>query len=95
MLARLVGAAAGPPKAKAEDHLRAFAHSGLRTLIVCMKSLTREELNSFKGRYAAALLQLQDRASRLDALRDEIECNFDILLGATAIEDRLQEHVKL
>ena len=93
MLERLVGGASGAPKAKAEEHLRAFAYGGLRTLIVCMKVMSKEELQQFKSRYAAALLQLQDRAARLDAIRDEVECNFDILLGATAIEDRLQDHV--
>ncbi|CAG8754592.1 17029_t:CDS:2, partial [Racocetra persica] len=54
--------------------------------------LNESYYNSWATRYQEASTAIQDRSSKIDACSDEIEREL-ILLGATAIEDKLQEGV--
>uniref|UniRef100_A0A8C4JDY2 Phospholipid-transporting ATPase n=1 Tax=Dromaius novaehollandiae TaxID=8790 RepID=A0A8C4JDY2_DRONO len=66
------------------------AVEGLRTLCVAYKKLTEKEYYSAHKLLQNAKLALQDREKKLAEAYEKIERDF-ILLGATAVEDRLQE----
>uniref|UniRef100_A0A663FK08 Phospholipid-transporting ATPase n=1 Tax=Aquila chrysaetos chrysaetos TaxID=223781 RepID=A0A663FK08_AQUCH len=66
------------------------AVEGLRTLCVAYKKLTAEEYSNAQKLLQNAKLALQDREKKLAEVYEKIERDF-ILLGATAVEDRLQE----
>uniref|UniRef100_A0A8B9GH94 ATPase phospholipid transporting 11A n=1 Tax=Amazona collaria TaxID=241587 RepID=A0A8B9GH94_9PSIT len=65
-------------------------YEGLRTLCVAYKELTAEEYSKVQKLLQNAKLALQDREKKLAEVYEKIERDF-ILLGATAVEDRLQE----
>ncbi|XP_073321961.1 phospholipid-transporting ATPase ID-like [Pagrus major] len=74
------------------EHLNEFAGEGLRTLALAYKDLDEEYFNQWKQRHHEASTEMDDRESKLDQLYEEIE-NDLLLLGATAIEDKLQDGV--
>uniref|UniRef100_A0A671N614 Probable phospholipid-transporting ATPase IH n=1 Tax=Sinocyclocheilus anshuiensis TaxID=1608454 RepID=A0A671N614_9TELE len=63
---------------------------GLRTLCVAYKKLTHEEYEETCHLLNSAKLALRERDKKLAEAYDVIEKDF-ILLGATAVEDRLQD----
>ncbi|XP_069905278.1 phospholipid-transporting ATPase IB isoform X1 [Oryctolagus cuniculus] len=73
-------------------HLEHFAKEGLRTLCIAYTDLTEEEYQWWLEDYKKATLTLHDRIKRIEECYDKIEKKF-LLLGATAIEDRLQARV--
>uniref|UniRef100_A0A8C9DHZ0 Phospholipid-transporting ATPase n=1 Tax=Prolemur simus TaxID=1328070 RepID=A0A8C9DHZ0_PROSS len=73
-------------------HLEYFARDGLRTLCVAYTDLTEKEYKQWLQEYTKASISLDNRIQRMEECYDIIEKEF-FLLGATAIEDRLQEHV--
>ncbi|KAE8291718.1 Phospholipid-transporting ATPase ID [Larimichthys crocea] len=75
-----------------KDHLNEFAGEGLRTLVLAYKDLDEEYFNQWQQRHHEASTDLDDRESKLDQLYEEIEKDL-LLLGATAIEDKLQDGV--
>ncbi|XP_054421849.1 phospholipid-transporting ATPase IH isoform X2 [Pteronotus mesoamericanus] len=66
------------------------AVEGLRTLCVAYKKLIPEEYEGICKLLQAAKVALQDREKKLAEAYEQIEKDL-ILLGATAVEDRLQE----
>ncbi|XP_056232337.1 phospholipid-transporting ATPase ID isoform X1 [Seriola aureovittata] len=74
------------------EHLNEFAGEGLRTLALAYKDLDEEYFNQWQQRHHEASTTLDDRESKLDQLYEEIEKDL-LLLGATAIEDKLQDGV--
>uniref|UniRef100_A0A7N8YPW2 Phospholipid-transporting ATPase n=1 Tax=Mastacembelus armatus TaxID=205130 RepID=A0A7N8YPW2_9TELE len=74
------------------EHLNEFAGEGLRTLALAYKDLDEDYFTQWKQRHHEASTALDDRESKLDQLYEEIE-NDLLLLGATAIEDKLQDGV--
>ncbi|XP_042541439.1 phospholipid-transporting ATPase IB-like [Dipodomys spectabilis] len=74
------------------SHLEYFATNGLRTLCVAYADLTEEEYEHWLKEYEKASTNLHDRIKKLEDCYDIIEKDF-MLLGATAIEDRLQAGV--
>ncbi|KAF5909224.1 putative phospholipid-transporting ATPase IH isoform X1, partial [Clarias magur] len=66
------------------------AVEGLRTLCVAYKKLSREDYDEVCRLVSGAKLALQERDRKLAEVYDHVERDF-ILLGATAVEDRLQE----
>ncbi|XP_040010341.1 phospholipid-transporting ATPase ID-like isoform X3 [Xiphias gladius] len=74
------------------EHLNEFAGEGLRTLALAYKDLDEEYFNQWKQRHHEASTALDERESKLDQLYEEIEKDL-LLLGATAIEDKLQDGV--
>lgn len=75
-----------------DAHLEVFAREGLRTLCVAKRDLTEEEYTSWLVQHEEAKVALRDRDQKLAASAEFIERKFT-LLGATGIEDRLQEGV--
>ena len=68
-----------------------FATEGLRTLLLGIRDLTEQEFNDWKTAHHNAAIALENREAKLDQVYDTIERDLDIL-GATAIEDKLQVH---
>uniref|UniRef100_A0A8C9T214 Phospholipid-transporting ATPase n=1 Tax=Scleropages formosus TaxID=113540 RepID=A0A8C9T214_SCLFO len=69
-----------------------FAGEGLRTLVLAHKNLDEDYFREWSTRHHMASTTLEDREERLDELYEEIEKDL-LLLGATAIEDKLQDGV--
>ena len=79
-----------------QEHVDQFAHQGLRTLCYSFKILEESEYNNWLKEYEQMRYNPTKDESleqKLDLLIDKIESN-SILLGATALEDKLQERVK-
>ncbi|XP_016314910.1 phospholipid-transporting ATPase ID-like isoform X2 [Sinocyclocheilus anshuiensis] len=74
------------------DHLNEYAGDGLRTLAVAYRDLSEEQWEEWSERFRGADKATDCRDDRLAAAYEEIEQDM-MLLGATAIEDKLQEGV--
>ncbi|CAA21897.1 P-type ATPase [Schizosaccharomyces pombe] len=73
-------------------HLEDYATVGLRTLCIAMREVPEDEYQRWSTVFETAASSLVDRAQKLMDAAEEIEKDL-ILLGATAIEDRLQDGV--
>uniref|UniRef100_A0A3B3YG00 Phospholipid-transporting ATPase n=1 Tax=Poecilia mexicana TaxID=48701 RepID=A0A3B3YG00_9TELE len=73
-------------------HLNEYAGDGLRTLVLAYKHLKENYMEEWTQRHHEASTALEGREERLDQLYEEIEKDM-ILLGATAVEDKLQDGV--
>ncbi|KAM4528220.1 phospholipid-transporting ATPase ID-like [Odontesthes bonariensis] len=73
-------------------HLNEYAGDGLRTLVLAYKDLKEDYLEEWRQRHHEASTAMEEREERLDQLYEEIEKDL-ILLGATAVEDKLQDGV--
>uniref|UniRef100_A0A8D0F0P7 Phospholipid-transporting ATPase n=1 Tax=Strix occidentalis caurina TaxID=311401 RepID=A0A8D0F0P7_STROC len=82
----------GPNETFTEMALDRFAEETLRTLCLASKEVSEIEYSMWSRRHHEASVLLQDRARELDKLYEEMEQNLQ-LLGATAIEDKLQDGV--
>ncbi|XP_061541032.1 phospholipid-transporting ATPase 11C isoform X5 [Phycodurus eques] len=71
-------------------HVERNAKEGYRTLCVAYKLLSTEEYARADAHLREARLALQDREEKLMAVYNEVETGMS-LIGATAVEDRLQE----
>jgi len=69
-----------------------FALNGWRTLALSMKEISLKEYENIKSNLNLAYNDILDRKLKISKVFDEIESNL-ILIGATAIEDKLQEDV--
>ncbi|EGR47508.1 uncharacterized protein TRIREDRAFT_79258 [Trichoderma reesei QM6a] len=74
------------------EHLEMFAREGLRTLCIAQKELTEQEYRQWKKEHDIAAAALENREEKLEAVAELIEQDL-MLLGGTAIEDRLQDGV--
>uniref|UniRef100_A0A8C5CJH9 Phospholipid-transporting ATPase n=1 Tax=Gadus morhua TaxID=8049 RepID=A0A8C5CJH9_GADMO len=83
---RVVSGKVEQVKARVEQN----AVEGLRTLCVAFRRLSPDDYQEACLLLTQAKLALQDREQRLAQAYDAIERDF-VLLGATAVEDRLQE----
>ncbi|XP_073960226.1 probable phospholipid-transporting ATPase IM [Choristoneura fumiferana] len=79
-------------KTQTQEHLNKFAGEGLRTLALAWRPLEERGFAEWKRRHQVAALALHDRDEQLDAIYEEIETDL-LLLGVTAIEDKLQDGV--
>ncbi|KAK9463159.1 uncharacterized protein V1516DRAFT_684533 [Lipomyces oligophaga] len=79
-------------KAATADDLEGYANEGLRTLCIAHRILSEEEYNMWSKEYDEAAAALTDREEKIELAADRIERDL-ILLGGTAIEDRLQDGV--
>ncbi|XP_068853216.1 phospholipid-transporting ATPase IK isoform X3 [Aphelocoma coerulescens] len=82
----------GPNETLTERALDRFAEETLRTLCVASREVSEAEFRAWSRRHREATVLLQDCARELDRLYEEMEQNLQ-LLGATAIEDKLQDGV--
>uniref|UniRef100_A0A8C6TUS4 Phospholipid-transporting ATPase n=1 Tax=Neogobius melanostomus TaxID=47308 RepID=A0A8C6TUS4_9GOBI len=69
-----------------------FANETLRTLCLCYKDISAGEYEAWERRHKEAQVVLADRDAALDRVYEDIEKNL-MLIGATAIEDKLQDGV--
>ncbi|KAM9353829.1 phospholipid-transporting ATPase ID [Symphorus nematophorus] len=74
------------------DHLNEYAADGLRTLALAYRDLSEDEWETWSESHRCADKATSCREDRLAAAYEEIEQDM-MLLGATAIEDKLQEGV--
>lgn len=72
-----------------QRHLNDFSKEGLRTLVIGYRELSEAEYTEWNQEYHYAIQQIHNRDELVNAAADRIETNF-ILLGCTAIEDKLQ-----
>jgi len=72
--------------------LDGYAREGLRTLMVAYREVPKVEYEKWKAAYHTAETSLQDRSGKMAACQDEIEVKLK-LLGAAALEDKLQDGV--
>ncbi|XP_017479086.1 PREDICTED: phospholipid-transporting ATPase ID-like [Rhagoletis zephyria] len=79
-------------KARTQDHLNKFAGEGLRTLVLAERRLDADYYMDWLQRQQIAAVSLDAREEKLNAMYEEIESEL-ILVGVTAIEDKLQDGV--
>lgn len=81
------------------QHLERYATEGLRTLVIAQKEIPEEAFAAWSREYKNALSDLDEvqkqkagEPNRIEDLEEALEVGLE-LLGATAIEDRLQDSV--
>ncbi|XP_042497876.1 phospholipid-transporting ATPase 3-like isoform X2 [Macadamia integrifolia] len=79
-------------KNMSREHLEQFGSAGLRTLCLAYRDLATELYESWNEKFVQAKSSLRDREKKLDEVAELIEKDL-ILIGCTAIEDKLQEGV--
>ncbi len=77
---------------KTLDSLQVFAADGLRTLVCGYREIDDDYFRKWLQRLNTAKASLENRDIKVEQCYDEIERDLD-LLGATAIEDKLQNGV--
>ncbi|GAB1295351.1 Phospholipid-transporting ATPase IK [Apodemus speciosus] len=82
----------GVMEATTEEVLAAFAEQTLRTLCLAYKDVAEDAYKAWEPEHQEATLLLQNRAQALHQVYNKMEQNLQ-LLGATAIEDKLQDGV--
>ncbi|KAK7833496.1 putative phospholipid-transporting atpase 8 [Quercus suber] len=80
-------------ESQTKDHIKKYAEAGLRTMIIAYCELGEEEYKSWDVEFSKAKTSVTtERDVSVDELADKIERDL-ILLGATAVEDKLQKGV--
>ena len=77
---------------KLNSHLDGFARTGLRTLVMGKRYLSEHQYEEWSNEYDDARTSVGDRDEKLMACAISIEQDIT-LIGATAIEDKLQDGV--
>lgn len=74
-------------------HINEYADAGLRTLILAYRELDEKEYMEFNEEFTVAKNTMtSDREELIEEVAEKIEKDL-ILLGATAVEDKLQNGV--
>ncbi|KAG8963186.1 hypothetical protein FRC03_003280 [Tulasnella sp. 419] len=79
-------------KAATSRDMEKFANGGLRTLCIAYRYLTEQEYFDWSRQYDAAAAAVADRDEEIEKASELVEHSLYIL-GATALEDKLQEGV--
>ncbi|KAF8528473.1 phospholipid-transporting ATPase 1 [Hysterangium stoloniferum] len=79
-------------KAATQKNMEDFANGGLRTLCIAYKYLTDEEYIDWVRTFDAASAAIKDRDEEMEKANELVEKDL-FILGATALEDKLQEGV--
>jgi phospholipid-translocating ATPase len=79
--------------AQTQNHINEFAKQGLRTLALAKRKMTKTEFINFNNELMEANSSLTNRAEKVELCQRKIETGLE-LLGATAVEDALQDNVK-
>ncbi|GAA6033681.1 hypothetical protein JCM8097_004379 [Rhodosporidiobolus ruineniae] len=74
------------------NHLEEYATEGLRTLCIAMRDIPADEYKKWSAIYTKAAATINGRTEALDKAAEILERDL-FLLGATAIEDKLQDGV--
>lgn len=77
---------------KTLEHIEDFSTEGLRTLCYSFKWLDKNSYQTWSKDYSEAKTAISDRATKVQAVGERIEFDLE-LIGATAIEDKLQDGV--
>jgi phospholipid-translocating ATPase len=76
-----------------QQHINEYADAGLRTLVLAYRQLEEVEYAKFDRKFTAAKNSVSaDRDELIEEAADSLERDL-ILLGATAVEDKLQKGV--
>jgi phospholipid-translocating ATPase len=76
-----------------KEHIDMYADAGLRTLVLAYREIDENEYVNFNRHFTAAKNSVSaDRDEKIEKAADMIERDL-ILLGATAVEDKLQQGV--
>ncbi|KAL6582229.1 Alanine--tRNA ligase [Orobanche minor] len=75
-----------------EAHLHSYSSKGLRTLVIGMRELSASEFDQWQSSYESANTAVMGRAGLLRKVANNIENHLN-LLGASGIEDKLQQGV--
>jgi phospholipid-translocating ATPase len=77
-----------------QQHINEYADAGLRTLVLAYRELEEDEYAYFDRKFTAAKNSIStDRDEKIEEAADLLERDL-ILLGATAVEDKLQKGVR-
>lgn len=80
-------------KENTADHVNEYADAGLRTLILAYRELEEDEYRKFNEKFNEAKNSVSaERDSLIEEVMETVEKDL-ILLGATAVEDKLQNGV--
>ncbi|GMY13363.1 probable phospholipid-transporting ATPase 8 [Fagus crenata] len=80
-------------ESQTKDHIKKYAEAGLRTMVIAYRELGEEEYELWEEEFSKAKKSVTAEHDVLvDAVADKIERDL-ILLGATAVEDKLQKGV--
>ncbi|KAG8835462.1 hypothetical protein FRC17_003029 [Serendipita sp. 399] len=79
-------------KAATTRDMETFANAGLRTLCISFRYLSEEEYLNWSRLHDVASSATENREEEIDKVNEKIEHSLTIL-GATALEDKLQEGV--
>lgn len=74
------------------EHLSQYAKEGLRTLLICERSISQNFYRSWVYKFEQAKTAINHQALKIRNVVAEIERDLT-LLGATAVEDKLQDRV--
>ncbi len=75
-----------------ETHLENYSNKGLRTLLLSKKEINKEEFYTWNEKYMEASCAIRNREEAMSVLQEELEKDL-VVIGATAIEDKLQDKV--
>ncbi|TFK61578.1 phospholipid-translocating P-type ATPase [Pluteus cervinus] len=79
-------------KEQTQKDMEAFANNGLRTLCISYRYLEEDEYLTWSRTYETAINSIENREEEIDKANELIEHSL-LVLGATALEDKLQEGV--
>ncbi|KAL0233704.1 hypothetical protein PCE1_002213 [Barthelona sp. PCE] len=79
-------------KGQVSEAVERFSEQGLRTLAFAWKPISQAEFSTFMANYQAASCAMSKRKEHIEGVYASIEQNL-ILLGCSAIEDKLQAQV--
>lgn len=74
------------------EQIKIYAATGLRTLLLAKKVIAPHDYALWSAEWDKASAEVFDRDQKLEALSAQLETEMS-LVGATAIEDRLQDEV--
>ncbi|KAF5730238.1 ATPase E1-E2 type family protein / haloacid dehalogenase-like hydrolase family protein isoform 3 [Tripterygium wilfordii] len=76
-----------------KEHIDEYAEAGLRTLVLAYRELDEQEYSDFNEKFAKAKNSVSvEHEEMIERVAEEVEKDL-ILLGATAVEDKLQNGV--
>ncbi|KAF3976416.1 hypothetical protein CMV_000388 [Castanea mollissima] len=80
-------------ESQTKDHIKKYAEAGLRIMVIAYRELDEEEYKSWEKEFSKAKTSVTaERDELAEKVADKIERNLT-LLGATAVEDKLQKGV--
>jgi len=82
----------GTSRQALDAHLSVFAADGLRTLVLARKEIDEREFEKWSIDFQQASTAVEGRSDRLAEVGEKMERGL-VVVGATAIEDKLQEGV--